>query len=112
MAKQEVKYHGRLDDAAIEELKRKHRDVYEIIVPMDDEEKEYAVGYVKKPGRVILGSTSRLLDINPIKANELILNDIWLGGDERLRTDDELFLSVSTRITDLISVRYAELKKK
>ncbi|MBN1340748.1 MAG: hypothetical protein JXA03_15575 [Bacteroidales bacterium] len=108
----EVKYHGRLEEAAIEDLKRKHGEVYELIVPMDDEGNEFAVGYVKKPARQLLGKTSRLLDVNPIAANEMILKEIWLSGDERIKTDDNLFLSASIEIPNLVTVRRAMLKKK
>jgi len=112
METKEVKYHGRLEEAAIEDLKRKHGEVYELVVPMDDDGNEFAVGYVKKPGRQLLGKTSRLLEVNPIAANEMILKDIWLAGDQRIITDDDLFLSASLEINNLVTVRMAVLKKK
>ncbi|MEZ5195118.1 MAG: hypothetical protein R2764_01565 [Bacteroidales bacterium] len=115
MAKQEVnnpRYHGRLEEAAIEELKKKHGEVFELVIPMDDDGHEFAVGYVRKPKRELLGRTSRLMDINPISANEIILKDIWLGGDDRIISNDDLFLSASMEITDLVTVRLGSLKKK
>jgi hypothetical protein len=37
------------------------------------------------------------------------LNDCWLGGDEEIKTDDTLFLSVSPKLSELIVTREAEL---
>ncbi len=110
---EKVKYYGRLTDAEIEKLKQEHGcEVFEITVPMNDDNTENAVCYVKKPDRSVLGKTSRLLEINPIAANEVILDSIWLAGDQRIKMDDEMFLSASIMITELVTVRMSTLKKK
>ena len=46
-----------------------------------------------------------------MKFNEVILNECWLDGDEEIRTNDTLFLSVSGKIAELIEVKEAELEK-
>jgi hypothetical protein len=112
MEKPEKIYHGRLEEAAIEELKKKHGEVFEIVVPMDDEEKEYAVGYVKKPTRHVLGAVSGMVNSNPVRAAEIMLANCWIAGDDRLKTDDDLFMSAIQPLFSIIKVRNGELKKK
>lgn len=67
--------------------------------------------YLKKPSRKALGYASVAGKDNPLKFNEVILNDCWLGGDDEIKTDDTLFLSISSKIAELIEVKEAELEK-
>jgi hypothetical protein len=48
---------------------------------------------------------------SPLKFNEVILNDCWLAGDEEMKSNDSLFLAVSSKISELIEVKEAELEK-
>lgn len=67
--------------------------------------------YLKNPTRKALGYASMAGKDNPMKFNEVILNECWLGGDEEIRTDDTLFLSVSGKIAELIEIKEASLEK-
>lgn len=88
----------------IEEWKAKHGDIFRIKV-LDKE------CYLKKPSRKALGYASMAGKDNPLKFNEVLLNDCWLGGDEEIKTNDDLFLSASAKIAELIKVEEAELEK-
>lgn len=69
------------------------------------------VCYLRNPSRKALGYASQAGKDNPMKFNEVILNECWLAGDEEIRTNDTLFLSVSGKIAELIEVKEAELEK-
>jgi hypothetical protein len=88
----------------IEGWKAKHGDVFRITV--DDK-----ACYLKKPGRKTLGYASLAGKENPLKFNEILLNDCWLEGDGEMKTDDTLFLSVSQKLAELIEIKSAELEK-
>jgi hypothetical protein len=88
----------------IEEWKSQHGEIFRIKV-LDKE------CYLKKPSRKALGYASMAGKDNPLKFNEVLLNDCWLGGDEEIKTNDELFLSASAKIAELIKVEEAELEK-
>jgi hypothetical protein len=88
----------------IQEWKAKHGDIFKITV--DGKE-----AFLKKPSRKTLGYASVAGKTNPLKFNEVLLNDCWLGGDEVIKTNDELFLSVSGKLADLLEVKEAELEK-
>lgn len=105
-------YHGLISEAEYAALENKDPSIQTLIVPIPGKVNEYAVGYVVKPDRDIMGRTARLYDINPVKANEMVLNHIWRAGDDRIKTVDELFYSASEQIKDLIKYYKATLKKK
>lgn len=88
----------------IQEWKTKHKDVYQISVDGRN-------CYLRKPNRKELSYASVAGKSDPLKFNEVILNQCWLGGDEEIKTDDELFLGVSAQIATLVEVKEAEIKK-
>ncbi|MDX9703932.1 MAG: hypothetical protein RBU23_12950 [Candidatus Auribacterota bacterium] len=68
------------------------------------------VGYLRTPSRKIISMATAVGGKDPIKFGELILQNCWLGGDERIKTDDELFLAANAIIGDLIKIKTASLK--
>lgn len=93
----------------IKDWKAKHGQIYKITV------KDAANGdkscVLKQPTRQILGAASQAGKDNPMKFNEVILNNCWLGGDEEIKTNDMLFLSASQKIGEIIEIKEAELEK-
>ena len=101
------------DKERLDAMAKKHgvKIVFELSVPMDDEKKDIAVGYIKKPSRNSLGAAMSLMQSNPMKANEILLKSNWLEGDERILTDDDAFLSASMLLENVVSIRQGEIKK-
>lgn len=89
----------------IAELKAKHGEIFKITV----ESGESCI--LRKPNRKELGYASVAGKDNPLKFNEAILNACWLAGDEEIKKDDSLFLSVGQRIGEIITIKAAELEK-
>lgn len=48
---------------------------------------------------------------DPVEAAELILENCWLEGDERIKTDDEYFLEAITQIQALRTSKIGSIKK-
>jgi len=88
----------------IAQWKEKHGDIYKVTV-------KDKVCYLKRPTRKAIGYASVAGKDNPLKFNEVILKDCWLGGDEEIQTDDTLFLAASSKLAELIEVEEAELEK-
>jgi hypothetical protein len=88
----------------IEEWKSKYGSVY-LIVTGD------RACYLKKPSRKAIAYASTGAGKDVVKYNEILLKDCWLAGDEEIKTDDELFFSVSTKLSELIEIKEAELVK-
>ncbi len=66
--------------------------------------------YLKSPSRKVLSSATVIAGKDPIKFGELILKNCWLGGDERIKTDDDLFFAANGILGELIKVKTASLK--
>lgn len=90
----------------IENWKKEFIDVYQIEIPEDDK-----ICYLRKPTRTELSYGSKIGAQDPMKFNEHILNVCWLDGDEDIKTNDSLFLAVSTQLEEVLAFKKAELKK-
>lgn len=88
----------------IQEWKKKHGKVFKISC-------DGKSCYLKPPSRKTLGYAGVAGKDDPLKFNEVILRDCWLGGDEEIRTDDVLFLSVSSQLANIIETKEAELEE-
>ena len=86
----------------IEKLKAQYGDVYEIEV-------EGKKCLIRRPNRKDLSYASVVRD--PVKMSETMLNQLWLGGDEEIKTSDDLFLAVVNVMQEVLQVKQAQLKK-
>lgn len=86
----------------VQEWKQKHGDLFEISV----EEKSCIL---HRPTRKDLSFVSVVKD--PIKMSEAMLNQLWVYGDEEIKTDDALFLAAIQKMQDVLEVKEAEIKK-
>ncbi|MCC2590360.1 hypothetical protein [Chryseobacterium sp. MFBS3-17] len=88
----------------IDAWKKQHGSVFAIKV-------EGKIAYLRTPDRKTLSYASAVASKDPLQFNELILEKAWLGGDEELRTNDSLFLSVCGRLAEIIEIKEATLEK-
>lgn len=105
MEEKEVKVKsGQATAKDIADWKKKYGDIFEI----GTAEK---VCYLKKPGRNELSMASVVAGEDPYKWNEVILENCWLGGDEEIKSNDDLFLAVSRQLQELVKVQQSYIKK-
>lgn len=83
--------------------KKKYGDIFKV-------EAGDSVCYLKKPDRKTVSYVATL-GSNPVRANEALLENCWLAGDEDIKTDDEKFFGVSSRLAEIIKVKEAEITK-
>ena len=88
----------------IKQWKAKYKEVF--VLRVDDK-----VAYLRTPDRATLSYAATLATKDPMKFNEAILTNCWLGGDEEIKTDDALFLSASSKLGELIQIKEATLEK-
>ena len=86
----------------IEEWKAKHGELFEITV-------EGKSCILHRPTRRDLSYVSVLKD--PIKMSETMLNQLWVVGDEEIKTDDSLVLAAIQKMQEVLEVKEAEIKK-
>lgn len=95
---------GQATPEQIEAWKRQYGDIFAVTVGD-------GICYLKKPSRKALGYATFASKSDPLKFNEVILNECWIDGDESIRTDDSKFLGLSGVLSELIEVKEAEIKK-
>jgi len=86
----------------INKWKSTHGDLFEISV-------EGKSCVLHKPTRQDLSYASVIKD--PIKMSEVMLKQLWVAGDEEIKTDDELFMAVVAKMDEVLKVKEAEIKK-
>lgn len=101
---EKIELKGAASEQQIAQWKAQHKDVYQIEV-------DGSVCYLKKPDRSTLKAMASLGMSDPIRSNEVLLENCWLGGDASIKTDDEKFFGVSTKLAEIVEVKQAELKK-
>lgn len=95
---------GQATVAEIDEWKKRHGDIYAIKV-------DGHVCYLRKPTRRDLSFASSAGKKDPLKFNETLLRDCWLGGSEAIRRDDDKFMGASGVLDKIIPDAEAELEK-
>lgn len=95
---------GEVTEDQVNAWKRKHGEVYMVKV-------DGSAGYLRKPDRDTMKAVATVSSNDPIRANEVLLENCWLGGDDSIKTDDAKFFGVSSTLAELVEVKAAELKK-
>lgn len=95
------------------ELKKKFDipDVWDIKVPADDDGREIAVAFLKRPPRALMSSSMSFAEADPIKSDEILLEGIWLEGDERIKTNDDMFMTARALLPSIVKFRKGTIKK-
>jgi hypothetical protein len=98
------KLSGQASDVQISMWKNLHRDVFE--VKASDK-----VGYFKRPDRNTIKAATAISAQDGHKANEIVLENCWLGGDPEIKTNDLYYMEVAPIIPKLFDFGKAEIKK-
>ena len=93
-----------IDKAQISAWKEQYHEVYYISI-------EGKKGYFRMPDRATIGYAMSQATNNPLGYYEALAQSTWLGGDNELLADDAYFLSICNRLSELIQIKEAELKK-
>lgn len=108
LAEQKAAERKRADLAESAKIKEKHykaiggRKVF--LIEVDD-----ARAWLRSVDRKLMSMIAAITD--PIEQAEVLLENLWLEGDERLKTDDEYFLGAVNQLKSLIHVKLGNLKE-
>jgi hypothetical protein len=98
MSKKEV------TQAKINEWKKKYGDIFHYKV--DGKE-----CYLRNPDRKTLSAAATVGRNDPLRYNEILLQNCWIEGDEEIKTDDQYFLGISSKLAEIVEVKEGTLKK-
>ena len=101
---EEKKLSGKAADEQIAMWKNLHRDVFEVVATDK-------VAYFKRPDRNVLNAINALPDSESDRANDIVFENCWLGGDPEIKTKDIYFIEVIPVLETLIDHGRAAIKK-
>ena len=80
-------------------------------VPMDDLNTEFMEVKALIPDRATIGQYMKYADINPKKAQEILVKQCLLTDKEIIMNDDALFMTTVSLLAELIPIREGRIKK-
>ena len=95
-------------------LSEKHKTLYTLVVPIDEDETVFATIYLKKMDRLILSAIQKILSTNDVlKAIEVYLKSTYVGGDEiELVTGNfESIRACTDSVFEMMTAKKSSLKK-
>ncbi len=93
----------------VDDAKAKGKDVKLAEVPIDDEGNTRSF-LVCVPNRAVLSQFRKHMDVDPKKADDILVKNCLLSHKDEVLADDELFSSVLATISDLIVIRKGIIK--
>jgi hypothetical protein len=84
--------------------------VFEISVPLNDENTEFVTGYFRKPNLQAISASAKVMEADPIKSGIIMFDNCWLGGEEKFKNNDEAKMSAIEQLNKLFQIRIATVK--
>jgi len=97
-------------DAQVKQWKQRWGEVHQFDVTIDDDGNT-VTGYFRKPNLEVIGASISKGENDPIGSGNVLFENCWLGGDDRIKSDDEARLSCALRLNRLFKLRAVEVKK-
>ena len=68
--------------------------------------------YIRRPTRNDMRElTGKNGTVDPVTYTEIVLDQLWLGGDEEIRTVDKVFYGAMAVVQEVLEVEAANIKK-
>ena len=94
---------GNVTQEQIDSWKKKYRKVF--CYEVDGKRLSF-----KQPDRNTLAAASVIARNDPMKYNEFVLNNSFLGGERAMLEDDSVFYGLSQKMDELVAAKVGELK--
>lgn len=92
---------GNITEAQIKEWKKNHKEVFKIAVEVS--ENDTAVCYLKKLKRDHIAIALTLYNQDKLlECGEFIVQNAWLGGDERCKKHEDIAVSAAIQANQLV----------
>jgi hypothetical protein len=82
-----------------------------ISLPLDDNGNEILEVVVSVPNRRTMGQYLKYQNVNPAKAQEILVKNCLITDRDTVLADDALFLTCVSSLAELIPIREATIKK-
>lgn len=93
---------GQATPEQVAEWKAKHGQVFQYQV-------EDKICYLRTVDRNTYSAAAAKVSTSPAKFNEVIIQNIWLGGDEEIRKNDQYFYGLIDFVEELMAKKKGSL---
>lgn len=80
-------------------------------LPLDDLGQNNLEVVACLPSRVVMGNYQKFINVNPAKAQEILIKGCILTDLETVLADDALFFTAVSQLAELIPIREGRIKK-
>ncbi|TSE05670.1 hypothetical protein [Aquimarina algiphila] len=80
-------------------------------IPTDDMNTDYMEVLACIPTRAVMSQYMKYIDVNPKKAQEILIKQCVLTDKETIMVDDALFMTAVSMLAELIPIREGRIKK-
>lgn len=99
---------GNITPEQIQEWKNKYKKVYTLKVKVADN--DIAIGFLRKPSRDHKAIALSLYAQNKIlESGEFLRDNCWLGGDDRLKSNEDIADTAAVQASGIVKFLEAEL---
>lgn len=97
----------------ISALKKTHGTVYELTVPVNDDETEFATIYLKKLDRPTYSAVAAIVEKDELQATEVMLKNLRVAGDpvEKITGNFDALRAAVSQCVVLLRAKTGTLKK-
>jgi hypothetical protein len=99
----------KLENEKIQNLKKKHGEIYEIEVVDHEGKKLYC--YLRKPNREEYFAYYSYVASTPMRGFEILLNSCWIEGDDEIMDDDKAFFAALGEVSKITDIYESNIKK-
>lgn len=92
-------------------IKAKYKVQHIARIATKDREGKDVEAWIREPGFNEMGAYASVVSQDPIRAMKIILNGIWLEGDECIREEVPCFMSILPRLEKIVEVQQSSLEK-
>jgi len=100
-------FDGGVTEQKIESWKQQYGKVVRVDV-VDGEEMH--IGYFHRPDLKTMAAVTKVAKTDEVKSSEVLWDNCWLGGSERMREDAVLFLAAIKQLGDMMNGCMASIK--
>ena len=95
---------GQATPEQIAEWKEKYSKVFKYEV-------EGKVGYLRPVDRNTYSQAASKISTSPAKFNEIVIENIWLGGDESIKKDDTTYFGLIDFVEEMMAKKKGTLEE-
>lgn len=102
---------GGVTQRQVDEWKASHGEgkVFAVDVPVNDSGAT-VTAYFRKPDLDTIAVAAKVAQSNPVKSGLVLFDNCWLGGDPKVKEDDECKMSAIEALNGMFVVRAAKVK--